>query len=244
MIVGFGARLAAKGPTLNKRASLGCLALAGALTVLPARGDAAPADPMADITDVYAWMSGTSSVNVVMNVSPRDDGSHSFGPGVLYVFHLTSKPNLGVATVGGDESRVLVRFTSATHVDAWLLDKAGAVKNYAGGNPGEGTGAAASDNKLRVFAARRSDPRFFNATGFATALSQLSSANTSASKDAASCPALNTATALALRNTLTNGADAFATSNVMAIVVQVDRSLINSAGNSTIGVWGSTHAGM
>jgi len=29
----------------------------------------------------------------------------------------------------------------------------------------------------------------------------------------------------------------------MAVVVQVDRSLVNAAGNSTVAVWGATHAG-
>jgi len=42
---------------------------------------------------------------------------------------------------------------------------------------------------------------------------------------------------------LTTGSDDFATTNVMAIVVQVDKSLVNTTGNTTVAVWGSTHAG-
>ena len=41
-------------------------------------------NPMADITDVYSWMTG-ANLNLVMDVSPFDDGVRRFDPSVLYV---------------------------------------------------------------------------------------------------------------------------------------------------------------
>jgi hypothetical protein len=93
-----------------------------------------------------------------------------------------------------------------------------------------------------VFAGRRSDPFFFNAAGFRTAVTSLGLI--SPNPDLAGCPiAIDPGQATGLRNQLAAGPDAFATANVMAIVVQIDKSLVNTDPNKTVAVWGSTHAG-
>jgi hypothetical protein len=205
------------------------------------RADALAATPMADVTDVYAWMSGTN-LNLVMDVSPKDSGANSFGPSVLYVFHLTSKSGLGVNTTGGTETKVICRFASNLSVECWVVSGT-TTKDYVTGDPSNTAGVTSLLGKVKVFAGRRSDPSFFNQTGFNAAATTLATLRTR-TPDPAGCPTGITAPeASGVRTTLATGSDDFLASNVMAIVVQLDKSLVNTSGNSAVGVWGSTHAG-
>jgi uncharacterized protein DUF4331 len=252
-----------RGDTLRKRASLvGIAGLAGLaiVAVLAAPGRAAdpavrPAvtaaladDAMAQIADVYAWMESSQILNVVMDVSPGDDGSHSFGPGVTYVLHLTSRASPDIATTADLETRVICQFTANTRVQCWVTDptsptSAKPYKAYLAGDPSKPTGVETSDHLLKVFAGRRADPQFFNTTGFATAVAHYKALAMGQMADAAGCPSWLTATqANSLLTDLGTGADTFAAANVMAIVVQIDTSLIKTNDNATITVWGATHA--
>lgn len=209
------------------------------------RAAAAPAaSPMADITDVYAWMTG-SNLNLVMDVSPRDDGTTAFGPTVLYVFHLTSKPGLGFGEVG-TEIQVICRFASNTSAQCWVTS-GGTTNDYVTGDPSNTAGVTSSSGKVKVFAGRRSDPAFFNTSGFSAAIAtSINQALNTESPNAAGCPTgLDAGQGLSLRNALTGpgATDSFATSNVMAIVVQINKALVNTGTNTTVAVWGSTHAG-
>src|ERR1044071_4121185 len=131
------------------------------------RTAAAPAvSSMADITDGYAWMSG-ARLNLVMDVSPRDDGTHAFSPAVLYAFHLTSKPRLGLAEPGGTESQVICRFDSNTSLQCWVVS-GGLAKDYVVGDPSNPAGVTSPSGRVKVFAGRRSDPAFFNQIGRAS----------------------------------------------------------------------------
>lgn len=200
------------------------------------------ATPTADITDLYAWMIG-ANLNLVMDVSPMDDGTHSFDPGVLYVFHLTSKAGLGVGAAGGAETRVICKFASNTSVACWVADATG-TRDYVTGDPSNTAGVTSLRGKVRVFAGRRSDPMFFNQSGFAAAVPMLKAIPVTPPPDAAGCPqALDVGGALTVRNLLHAGGDTFATANVLALVVQIDKSLVNTGSNTTVAVWGSTHAG-
>lgn len=228
---------------MKKLAALGGLAGLVVTTVLARHGQAAPpADPMAVITDVYAWMTG-SNLNLVMDVSPSDDGSHRFGPGVAYVFHVTSKTGIGLGVASGIETQVLCRFDAATHVQCWVQDPAG-VKDFVDGDPSGTAGVASRRGKVRVFAGRRSDPAFFNATGYASAVTAFQGFG--AATDPASCPLISDLQADQIRAALGTGGDAYAASNVMALVVQIDKSLVNAVSstgsNNVVSVWGATHA--
>lgn len=235
---------------MNNFASLGGVVGLAVAVVLAGRGQAAdraaaaPAtSPMADITDVYAWMAG-SNLNLVMDVSPRDDGTHAFAPSVLYVFHLTSKPRIGLGETTGTETQVVCQFASNTSVQCWVTT-GGTAKDYVTGDPSNTAGVTSPTGKVKVFAGRRSDPAFFNASGFTTAMSgfapQLAGVNVT---DGAKCPDKVTLDKfVTLRTQLGSGSDAFAASNVMAIVVQIDRALVNTGTNTAVAVWGSTHAG-
>jgi hypothetical protein len=214
------------------------------------RAAAAPAaSPMADITDVYAWMTG-SNLNLVMDVSPRDDGTNAFGPAVLYVFHLTSKTGLGLGETGGTETQVICQFASNTSVQCWVVSGS-TTKDYVIGDPSNTGGVTSPTGKVKVFAGRRSDPAFFNAAGFNAAIAMYQ-ALTTGTPDNAGCPFhLDAGQGFGLRTSLGNppgpGSDSFAASNVMAIVVQIDKALVNTrtstVANTVVAVWGSTHAG-
>jgi hypothetical protein len=232
---------------VKKLASIGGAGLT-VIALLAARGRAADhsdsptlgGNPMADITDVYAWMT-SANLNLVMDVSPRDDGTRGFDPSVLYVFHLTSKPGRGVGAAGGTETKVIVRFASSSSVQCWVTDAAGAViKDYVTGDPSR-AGVASILGKIKVFAGRRADPFFFNQAGFDSAVTALRASTLN--PDPAGCPmGIDEAQAQALRSMLETGADAYAGANVMAIVVQLDKALVNDGANTTVAVWGSTHA--
>jgi hypothetical protein len=245
----LGLDWANKGVTVQKLAFLGGAVGVTTIALLSASGQAADrvgaaapdANPMADITDVYAWMTG-SNLNLVMDISPFDDGSHGFDSRVEYVFHVTSKAGLGLGIPGGTETRVILRFTSNTSIEGWVTDATGTVtKDFVSGDPSATTGVGSMDRKLRVFAGRRSDPAFGNPAGISDAATELG--KNLASKDTAGCPTILDPEPRTIQNLLIKGTDAYATANVMAIVVQLDKSLVNVAPNRTVAVWASTHAG-
>lgn len=243
----FGARLRIQGDDLKTLAALAGTAGLVVVATLASRSQAAaPADPMADIADVYAWMTG-SNLNLVMTVSTADDGSHSFGPGVAYVFHLTSKEGAGVGVAGGSETQVVCQFSDAARVQCWVKDAAG-VKDYVDGDPSGSAGVASRRGKARVFAGRRSDPAFWFTAGYQDVITKFNALNAAShgASDGASCPAwLDSVNANALISAFSNNnnpTDTYAGGNVMALVVQVDRGLVNADSNTVVGVWGATHA--
>lgn len=210
---------------------------------------------MADITDVYAWMSSDGSkVNLVMDVSPAEDGTHAFGPSVQYVFHVTSTAAYGTS---GTEQDVICTFASNTSVQCWIAKGSPATTvDYVTGDPSATAGIANASGKMKVFAGKRSDPFFFNLAGFKTVVGLVEAAG-QPQTNAAGCPLLPAATAAALRQTLQatqgsavgpcpeNQADCFANFNVMSIVLQIDKTELNlmtgQTLNTILSVWGSTH---
>ena len=67
---------------------------------------------MADINDVYAWMtSDGAKVNLALTVSPADDGSRHFGNTIQYVFHIEQHTAFGGA---GTESKIICTFAGMT----------------------------------------------------------------------------------------------------------------------------------
>jgi hypothetical protein len=208
-------------------------------------------NPMADIADVYAWMTpDATKVNLAMSVSPNDGSAGSsanhFGPTILYTFHVNSVPGLLMA---GTETQVICKFDSDTAGSCWVGDK-----DYVTGDPSNPAGIASTSGKVRLFAGQRSDPFFFNLQGFRDAVSVVEAVANTLSFDAAGCPQLSDGQGSALRAKLTEGeqltaaypcatdsADCFAHLNVKMIVLQVDKSLLNINTQTTLSVWGSTN---
>lgn len=254
---------------MKKLAFLGGAGALGAAAFLSAPLDVRAADhldsasismsgrAMADINDVYAWMtSDGAKVNLALTVSPADDGTRNFGPSVQYVIHVEEHPQFGMA---GTERKIICSFTNNTSGQCWLTDGANATVDYVSGDFSVIAGKASASNKFRVFAGRRSDPFFFNLSGFLTAKKTVNDAAPlpTYSPDKG-CPDLTTAptvpdtlrTQLAATpdGTTQNGPcpqgvkDCFAAFNVMAIVVQVDKELVIGTANKVISVWATTHA--
>jgi hypothetical protein len=254
---------------VKKLAFLGAVAGAGLGVLLighPTRAadhldaPAASTNPMADITDVFAWMSSDASkVNLVMDVSPGDDGTRHFDSSVQYVFHVTSHPGASAAVAfgaPGTESKVICTFASDTSIQCWVRGS-GMTKDYVAGDPSDPAGLESADHKIKVFAGTRSDPFFFNLQGFRDAVATVDAAEAGGALpplDAAGCPPLGAGAgpiaaklgegpqATAAAPCPTDNADCFVNLNVKAIVVQVDKSLLNDGSNFVLSVWGSTHA--
>ena len=218
----------------------------------------AASNPMADLADVYAWNnSDATKVNLAMTVSPGDPGTPHFDNTVPYVWHVNSYATF--LAPNPTETKVICTFESDTSIQCWVGDK-----DYVQGDPSNTAGLTSADGKLKVFAGRRSDPFFFNLNGFKDAVTTVEgaiAAGVGPTKpiqgfSAAGCPHISATTATSLRGLLQEGSagtnthapcngsdvDCFKRLDVMAIVVQVDKTLLNQGSQTLVGVWGSTHA--
>jgi len=214
------------------------------------------ANAMADIDDVYTWMSSDNRrINLAMTVSPGDDGTRHFGPSVQYVFHLTSRPgatNADAIGAPGTESKIICTFTSDTAGQCWIT-RGTTLVDYIKGDFSGTAGQNSVNSHMKVFAGRRSDPFFFNLGGFHKAQAAVEGAGATFGADG--CPnnilPITAATVRAdLSSTITtadapcpaNVADCFAGLNVMAIAIEVDKSAVLQGSDHLLSVWGSTHA--
>ena len=220
--------------------------LAARLLCVPARaadhadGPRASADPAADITDVFAWMSPDATrVNLVMDVVRNATTASRFSDSVRYVFHTTSRAGFGAAPA--PELDITCVFSVAQRIRC----RVGRGEVVAG-DASKVSGIETADGKLRVFAGPREDPFFFNLAGFRQTARIVAGAAGSLTFDPAGCPALDAATSAALVSQLQTApgggpaADGFARFNVLAIVVSVDKSLV-TPGGPIVSVWGSTN---
>ena len=270
--LGDSRRTSHKGDPLKKLALFGtALALGAGVMVVTHESHAADhldaptikmaANAMADINDVYTWNTADgTSVNLVMTVSPGDDGTRHFGPSVQYVFHASSHPGADNATAiatPGTESKVICTFTSDTAGECWVV-LGSSVKDYVKGDFSSASGVSSADGKMKVFAGHRGDPFFFNLAGFHAAQHAVEAGAGTLTFNGAGCPVVPAAGAVSaktLRALLTgvqptdpdglcapSQADCFLHFNVMAIVVQVDKALLLQNSDHLLSVWGSSHA--
>jgi hypothetical protein len=246
-------------------ASLGLATLLATHSYAADHGDSTTllTNPLGDINDVYTWMNADASkINLVMTVSPVDPGTRAFTDAVQYVFHVTSKVGGPLMTVAQNmatdkETKVICTFASNTSAQCWVVEGT-TVKGYISGDPSATTGLTSADGKIKMFAGRRSDPFFFNLQGFRNAITAIKGA-AGLQLNQFGCvigPAGLDPTFASLRTTLgtlqtvgtgvpacsTTEIDCFKAFNVMAIVLQVDKTLVNSGTNTVVSVWGSTHA--
>ena len=232
---------------MGKNGKLAVALLAAAVLALPAAyaadhidGPAASLDPAADITDVFAWMSSDASrVYLVMDLTRDASTSSRFSDEVQYVFHTTSAPSYGAPATEVD---IICVFDQAQRIQCWVGDA-----EYVSGNATGLNGIASSNGRLRVFAGLRNDPFFFNLAGFNTVRAAVRGAAGGLRFDPAGCPALDAATSNALVTQLQRApgggpaTDTFANLNVLAIVLDLDKSLVTANG-PILGFWGSTNS--
>jgi len=193
-------------------------------------GPQAAADPAADITDAFAWMTpDASKVILVMDLTRNADVGSKFSDSVQYVFHTTSSASFG-ATASADVP-VICQFDPQQRVECWAGDAA-----YVTGDASSLSGITSSNGRLRVFTGLRNDPFFFNLPGFRASCRIVTGAASSLTFDAAGCPALDVPTSTALVTQLNSApdggpaADGFANFNVIAIVIEVDKSILTTNG--------------
>lgn len=222
-----------------------------AVTVIPAlvlaadHGDspAATSEPSADITDLYAWMSADATkLNLVLGVYTDAGPDATFSDAVAYVFSVSSSAGYGA---GRQESaRVLCKFLpDGIKVECWLGNE------YVVGDPTDPNGIVSDNGGLRVFAGRRDDPFFLEYDGFlATVDAAVDAVATGAVTEFnRGCPVLTPEQGSSLRGLLTSGSNGgpasnfFAGQSILALVVEVDKSLVDSGG-PVLGVSASTHS--
>src|SRR5499427_9836534 len=193
-------------------------------------GPAASADPAADITDVFAWMSpDAQQVFLVMDLVRNATTASQFSNSVQYVFHTTSRPSFGVPP--SPEVTLICTFNQAQIIQCWAGNE-----ECVTGDANIVDGIVSDDGKLRVFAGLRNDPFFFNLAGFRETARIVAGAAASLQFDPAGCPLLDAATSAALVTQLrtapgggpaVNNFDRF---NVLAIVIAIDKSLVTKNG--------------
>ncbi len=225
-------------------AALGFIAIAAfassALAADHADGPAASADPSADITDVFAWMSpDANKLYLVMDLVRNATAASKFSDSVQYVFHTTSRAKFGDPPSA--EVDVICTFNTAQQVQCWA-----GTATYVTGTAGSTAGITSSDGKMRVFTGLRDDPFFFNLAGFKETAKDVADAASGLSFDPAGCPQLDAATATALVTQLQTAPgggpaiDNFAHFNVLSIAIALDKSVVTKNG-PIVAVWGSTN---
>lgn len=199
-------------------------------------GDSASvaANPSADIADVFGFVSSDGSkVVLAMTVNPNATGTSKFAADTMYVFHTASRASVSSTQVA--LSDIVCSFDAAQKIACAVGD--GSVTLT--GDASQATGLSRTDGKLKVFAGLRRDPSFANTQSLSSmrAAAKLS-LQTAATADAAGCKATSDRNAQsALASSIVNS---FATSNVLALVVEVDKTLITRAG-PILSVWAATH---
>jgi len=218
----------------------------------------------ADLTDVFAWMSpNAQKVNFIFslgrNVQPAEA---KFLPdtALQYVLHTTSRQNFSAAP--GPEVKIICTFSDGASATAQTIQCWVGTEAYVTGNASNpATGITSADGKLHVFAGLRNDAFFFNLPGFRAVARTVAGALAGGTLqfDAAGCPQLDTPTVIALVTQLQSrvpnpnpGPPAFLGANngtslndfngfnLLAIVLEVDKSLVTKNG-PLLSVWGSTN---
>ncbi|MEM1416471.1 MAG: DUF4331 family protein [Myxococcota bacterium] len=209
----------------------------------------AGSDPTTDISDVFAWTSPDASrVRLIMNVAGFATAETAFGTAAQYVFHVGNTDAFGNPT---EERTVLCQFYEPGAIECWVQGADGSVLAYLEGDPSDPAGITSENGDVRVFAGPRNDPFFFELNGFNNTRAAVLEAASALSFDDAGCPALDEATSNALVGLLTSddaegapASDDFAGTNVLSLVVELDRDLVTRSGHDVLAVWASTHRGL
>ncbi len=174
--------------------------------------------PGADLADLYSWMTPDGSrLNVVATFTTTS--TVPAFPDVVYVLHV-------------EDTDIVCELPKEHTMRCWLGDS-----EFAEGDPAvsvDGIDSASGD--LRVWAGYRSDPFYWHQQGLVDALAMVRSTTTS---DPNGCRTLSPAITTTLAAGL-EGSNTFVGGKVMALAVQVHRTLITGLG-PRVRVWASTH---
>src|SRR5262245_61255225 len=79
---------------------------------------AATAEPAADITDLYAWMSSDGKkVELALDISPFATDKSKFSDAVQYAIHVNSSAGYGQKQT---ETLVICQFSAAQQIECWV----------------------------------------------------------------------------------------------------------------------------
>ena len=191
------------------------------------------ANPQADVTDVYAWISPEGrQLNLVMTIQGR-----TFSNKVQYVLHVDSGKVFGQTTAS---TAIECRFNAANAIkcDVGKADSASGDATHPAGLEGR-------NHRFRVYAGLRDDPFYNNVKGLLGAYQTAAQATKKgAVVDTAGCAHFDEATAKEIVNQMghTDGGPAQNLLNdwtVSAIVISVELSAV-SQGGKLLAVWGTT----
>ena len=204
---------------------------------------AVSADPLADITDLYAW-TDQGRVVFALNVAPLAGKDAKFSDKVQYVIHTERAAKFGSA---GEKSDIICTFDAAQKISCWVGEK-----GYVTGDASATAGLDSADKTIKVFAGLRDDPFFFNLDGFKDTVTTVKGVAGSLKFDAASCPTVDAATSAVLVKKLSTdplstppggvAKDFFAGKNVLSIVISIDKKLLETGG-PILSAWASTNKG-
>lgn len=205
-------------------------------------GAAVKTDKATDINDVYAWTSADGSkVTLVMTVFPAADAGAAFSTSAWYVFHTASRASF--AATQATPVDITCGFKADKKIECWI---GGDRSQYFSGDASNAAGISRLGGKVKAFAGLRKDHFFFNLDGFNTVRSAVKAAAGGLTFDGAGCPTLDITTANTLVTQLkkapagTDAVDFFKDLNTLAIVLELDKSLLNKGGNF-FSVWAGTH---
>lgn len=200
----------------------------------------AMATPGADITDLFSWMSSDGSkVILAMTVFPSASAGSRFPSDVLYAFHTVSRSSITATT--GVQTDIYCGFDDSQRISCIVGDPSTAVS----GDASVTSGISSSNGKLKVFAGLRKDPSFVSLQNVGAMKSAVLSVLPGITADAAGCKALpvggtgKTTAQNALAGT-SPSPNTYASSSVLSLVMEVDRTLL-SKGGAILSVWGATH---
>ncbi len=204
------------------------------------------ADHTIDINDVYTWMD-TGRLVVAVTLYPNAPTTGAlFSTAAQYVIHTTSTANYGnPSSAKFDIICTFAGTTAPQTISCWAGPPPNATE-YVTGDPSSTNGLASSDGKFKVFAGLRADPFHFNLLGFKNTVATVEGAAGGLTFNDAGCPQLDPPTAALLRSQLATQPDGgpaqdfFAAFNALAIVVSIDKTLINGGG-PIVSVWAATH---
>jgi Domain of unknown function (DUF4331) len=199
-------------------------------------------EPTADITDVYAWMtSDATKLNLVAAVNADAGRNATFSDAVVYQFAVSSSASFGAPQ---ESTLIPCKFIDGTNVECWAGD------DYVVGDPTNPEGIVSDNGGLRVFAGLRDDPFFLEYNGFLNAVNLANSAVAAGAvqfeEANKGCPTLTAEQQTALVGALQSGNDGappsntFAGQNVLALVIQVDKAIVDGNG-PVLGVSFSTY---
>lgn len=207
-------------------------------------------DPAVDINDVYSWVSSPDGAKVylAMTVFPMASSGASFSNAAVYVFHTASRAS--VSAMQQTPLDIPCTFDAMKRITCWV-PQAGGSPIVVGGDAGmSGTGISDPTGRVKVYAGLRKDHFFFNLDGFnrARSLTKTAAGANMLTFDSSNCltgqagPRSGIASALGQNaNGMTPAVDTFRMANTLAIVLEVDKTLLNKGGN-ILSVWAATRA--